>query len=346
MKNVEVESFLKSFSIFFISIGALISAIYYINYTKDIQKLDDDIFSKMKICSYDLQCEEYDIDFVLTQEKELYKLHKTKDAVLSYFPISLSAKNSLSISLDLKKYNASVKETQEQTIISLSAVMVVVLALSGLFALYSMYPLRNALLLTEEFVKDILHDFNTPLSTLRLNTSMLEKEFGSNQKISRIQKSVQTILDLQMNLRSYLNNIASQKENIDLKELVNERVAVAQTSYETIKYVSRVEEKNIFTNREAFTRVLDNLLSNAGKYNKANGTVEISLSENAKVLFIKDSGKGIQKPQKIFDRFYKEQDRGIGIGLHIVKKLCTELGIKVSVESELGKGSTFYLELE
>ena len=346
MKSVEVESFLKSFSIFFISISLLISTIYYINYTKDIQKLDDEIFSKMKICSYDLKCEEYKIDFVLTKEKELYKLYKTKEELVSYFPISNSTQNSLEISLDLKKYNIYITNIKEQTLISFLIIIVIVLVLSSFFALYSLYPLRNALRLTEEFVKDILHDFNTPLSTLRLNSSMLEKEFGSNQKISRIQKSVQTILDLQLNLRAYLNNTVVQKENIDLKTLVAQRVAVAQMSYENVTYTSRVKEGTLFTNVDAFTRILDNILSNAGKYNKTAGSVEVSLSENGKVLSIKDSGKGIKNPQKIFDRFYKEQDRGLGIGLHIVKKLCNELKIKVSVESEIGKGSNFFLEIK
>jgi len=346
LKKVELESFFKSFSIFFISIGILIGTIYYINYTKEIQKLDDEIFSKMKICSYDLKCEEYKINFVLTQEQELYKLYKIKDALFSYFPIPSSVQNRLEISLDLEKYNDIIKEMQKQTIIGLLFVMVVVLLLSGIFALYSLYPLRNALHLTEEFVKDILHDFNTPLSTLRLNSSMLEKEFGSNSKISRIQRSVQTILDLQINLRSYLNNVVSQKEELDLVELLKQRVVMAQISYENITYINRVGKKKIFTNTEAFSRVLDNLLSNAGKYNKTDGTVEIYLSSDGKVLSIKDSGKGIQKPQKVFDRFYKEQERGVGIGLHIVKKLCDELDIKVKVESEVGKGSIFHLELE
>ncbi len=48
---------------------------------------------------------------------------------------------------------------------------------------------------------------------------------------------------------------------------------------------------------------------------------------------------------RIFERFYKEQDRGIGIGLHIVKKLCEELKIKVKVESKIAQGSTFSLNL-
>ena len=47
----------------------------------------------------------------------------------------------------------------------------------------------------------------------------------------------------------------------------------------------------------------------------------------------------------MFDRFYKEQDRGIGVGLHIVKKLCDELDIDVEVKSRVGIGSEFLLKL-
>ena len=54
---------------------------------------------------------------------------------------------------------------------------------------------------------------------------------------------------------------------------------------------------------------------------------------------------GIQNTKKIFDRFYKEQDRGIGIGLHIVKKLCEELSIKIKVQSQINFGTKFTLNL-
>jgi len=64
-----------------------------------------------------------------------------------------------------------------------------------------------------------------------------------------------------------------------------------------------------------------------------------------KTLNIIDSGKGIQNPKRIFERFYKEQERGIGIGLHIVKKLCDELDVKISVDSKLGSGTAFSLDL-
>ncbi len=64
------------------------------------------------------------------------------------------------------------------------------------------------------------------------------------------------------------------------------------------------------------------------------------------VLYIEDTGKGIKNPSKVFERFYKEQERGIGIGLHIVKKLCEELGIEITLQSEIGQGTSFFLNLK
>jgi two-component system, OmpR family, sensor kinase len=73
--------------------------------------------------------------------------------------------------------------------------------------------------------------------------------------------------------------------------------------------------------------------------------VKVVYDESSMLLNIIDSGKGIKNPKRIFERFYKEQDRGIGIGLHIVKKLCDELGIKIGVQSILESGTTFSLDL-
>ena len=177
------------------------------------------------------------------------------------------------------------------------------------------------------------------------NKARLWKEFGENKKINRIKKSVQTILDLQINLRAYLNGGVLQKEEFNLRELIEQRVEAIESSYEKISFQNRVTDMRVNTSRDALTRIIDNLLSNAGKYNKENGIVEIYMDSSQKILSIKDSGKGIKNPQKIFDRFYKEHDRGVGIGLHIVKKLVDELGMKISVETELDKGSVFHLNI-
>ncbi|RUM68807.1 MAG: sensor histidine kinase, partial [Sulfurovum sp.] len=97
------------------------------------------------------------------------------------------------------------------------------------------------------------------------------------------------------------------------------------------------------TNKDAFIRIIDNILSNAGKYNSADGHVNI-VFENHNLL-ISDTGKGIKNISKVFDRYYKEQDRGIGIGLHIVKKLCDELMISIHIQSKQMKGTKITLDL-
>ena len=197
--------------------------------------------------------------------------------------------------------------------------------------------------MTEEFIKDILHDFNTPLSTLRLNAQMLKREIGENSKVIRIENSVQNILNLQSNLRAYLSEHEFQKEKFSLHSFLEERVALLDKNYAKIKFTLNIDDVEIETNRDSLSRIIDNILSNAVKYNKVDGFVTLTYKD--KVLEITDGGKGIKHPKKVFDRFYKEQARGIGIGLHIVKKLCDELGITILLESQLNKGSTFSLHL-
>jgi len=345
LKKVEKESLIKSFLLFFISQSLLIGALFVINYEKEVQTLDAQIFSQMRICSFDLQCKDYKIDFVPKDNHELYKLYKNSDTLKAYFTIPGSQNNYLKIYLQKSKYNHKLVELRYSSGLRFLLVLFVISVLSFLFALYALSPLRNALCLTEEFIKDILHDFNTPLSTLRLNIAMLKSKFGETVQIKRIENSVQNILNLQSNLRSYLHAHATQKEQFTLRELMQERIALIDANFKDVIFsVVMSENPTLYTNRDAFVRIVDNLLSNAAKYNRKNGNVFVKYSNNT--LLIEDTGKGIQNPKKVFERFYKEQERGIGIGLHIVKKLCEELDIKISLHSEVKKGTTFELVLQ
>jgi len=121
-------------------------------------------------------------------------------------------------------------------------------------------------------------------------------------------------------------------------------VAYFRVLYSDIEYHVALEELVLHTNKDAMTRILDNLLSNAGKYNKPQGSVSVSYREN--ILAIIDTGKGIRNPAKVFQRYYKEQDRGIGIGMHIVKKLCEELEIELHISSKVDHGTTITLNIE
>jgi len=344
LKRVEQESFFKSFVLFFFSQALLIGALFFLNFQKEKQTLEEQIFSQMRICSFSLECKEFGIDFVPKEDQELYKLYKEKNALSSYFSIPNSQKNYLKIYLPKERYEQKISMMQEQMALTFVIVLLFIAFLSALFSLYALRPLRDALLLTEEFIRDILHDFNTPLSTLRLNIAMLVNELGTNTKLQRAQNAVESILRLQANLRSYLHSHVHQKEHFSLNKLLQERIELLEGNYPDISFmVFKGENLELYTNRDAFIRLLDNLLSNAAKYNKKGGKVIISF-ENP-FLIITDSGKGIKNPSRVFERFYKEQDRGVGIGLHIVKKLCDELGIEISVESVVHKGSKFKLNL-
>lgn len=320
----------------------LMGTLFFIESKKEIQTLDEQIFSQMRICSFDLKCKEYKIGFAPKGSYELYKLYKQEKEISSYFNIISSKKNSLKIYLNRYSYDAKIMDIK-YTLLGQFIVLEFIIALfSFMFALYALFPLRTALHLTEEFIKDILHDFNTPLATLRLNVSMLRTDFGATKRTKRIENSVQNILNLQSNLRSYLHSHTHQKEEINLYLLLQERVEVVQVNYETIEFsVEPFDTTIVDTNRDAISRIIDNLLTNAGKYNKKDGKVTLKYANNR--LIIEDTGKGIVNPEKVFERFYKEQERGLGIGLHIVQKLCDELNISLSIESEEMKGTVVTL---
>jgi two-component system OmpR family sensor kinase len=345
LNRLERESFLKSFLLFFTSLSLLIATLFYINFTKEVQTLDEKLFSEMRVCSFDLKCKQFYIDFVQHHEEKLYSLYKDENGLSSYYPIPKSTKNIMLLRLDSAKYNKAISQLKKDNIWRFSSVLFIVFILSIVFSIYALYPLRNALLLTQAFTKDILHDFNTPLSTLRLNSSMLKREIGKNEKIDRIEKSVENILSLQQHLRSYLQNHDMQKEEFNLINVLKEQVYLLEKNYTDLYFSVDVKDIKLTTSKEAFSRILSNILTNAAKYNKKDGFVNIVYEENTKVLNVIDSGKGINNPKKIFDRFYKEQDRGLGIGLNIVKKLCDELGMNINVKSEIGEGTTFSLDL-
>jgi signal transduction histidine kinase len=344
LKSVEKESLLKSFFLFFISQIFLAGALFYLNFQKEQQNLDAEIFSEMRVCSFTLHCSDYKIDFAAKKGHELYKLYKEKDRLSAYFTIPGSKKNYLKIYLQKSQYENRLELIKKRLIVEFFVVATLIAILSLIFALYTLRPLRDALHLTEEFIKDILHDFNTPISVLRLNLSMLETQIGNNPKIDRTKSAIANILALQSNLKSYLNASSLQKEHFQLRELLRERIEMFQSTFVEIDFILNVHSNiEIYTNKDAFIRIIDNLLSNAAKYNKKGGSVTVGVDIHS--LIIEDSGKGIKNPKKVFERFYKEQQRGIGIGLHIVKKLCDELGIVIDVESQVGHGTKFMLNL-
>lgn len=346
LKKHEIESLVKSFSLFFISLGLFLTLIFYLNYKQKINDLDQKILSQMRLCSFDLVCPDFNIDFKEKGDKKPLFIYEVDDGLEAYFSVPTSKDYFLSITYPAKNYKAKKAKIFQEDSYKFLFFLIVVALLSLLFSFYSLYPMKKAFRTIEEFIKDILHDFNTPISSIVLNSSLLESDLKNQQKILRIQQSAQSILALEENLRAYLQELKTQKEDFDLTTLITQKQKNIQKIYPQVKWEIDSQTLKLKANKNAFSRILSNLLVNAAKYNKPEGKIITKINPKKKTLQIIDTGVGIKNPKKVFDRFYTENERGTGIGLHIVKKLCEELNIQIDVTSSKGHGSTFTLYLD
>lgn len=144
------------------------------------------------------------------------------------------------------------------------------------------------------------------------------------------------------------------KVKLDLKDTVlNCLSALAvQAKAKSLTVIKDLDSVCLTINPQDAERIVRNLVSNAIKYNRPNGTVFVRLSaENGGFLEVSDTGIGMAKAElpKIFDRFYRgkgNSQEGTGLGLAIVKHACAYYGFGIHVESEPGKGSTFRIRFQ
>lgn len=283
------------------------------------------------------------IDIVpLKQADELYLLRIERDEIYAYFDIPNSTQNTLKIIYASQKYENQVNSILFTNLIYFLLSSLVLFGLSIFYSLYALKPLKEALHLLEEFLKDIIHDLNTPVSSILLNLRIL-KQKDSQEAKKRIELSAKSIGSLYKNLEASIKDSPLHITTIDIKELLEEKIEYFQSLYPDICFELLIKTDKLHSSYDELSRILDNLISNACKYNKENGRVKIEVSQNR--IIIQDSGFGIKDTKKVFNRFYKESERGLGLGLDIVKKLCQKLDIEIEITSELGVGSSVELTL-
>jgi two-component system, OmpR family, sensor kinase len=211
-------------------------------------------------------------------------------------------------------------------------------------------PMKDTIALLDRFIKDTTHELNTPVNTILSNIEMIELERLDEsllKKIKRIAIASKTISNLYDDL-TYLvlsHQIFSQDVQVELSELIQERLEYFSLLFESKKIeisTSLVEGIYLNIDRKKMAKLLDNILSNAIKYNKIGGSIAIHLSEHC--IEIKDSGRGIEKSKihQVFER-YMRFDRsvgGFGIGLSIVANIAKEYALHVKIDSVLEEGTT------
>ena len=210
-------------------------------------------------------------------------------------------------------------------------------------------PMRDALHLLDRFIKDTTHELNTPISAIITNIEMIDKDTLDEKlarKINRIDIGAKTISNIYEDLTFLTldNKIISQNEELNLTNILNQRVEYFK-SLATIKKINFILnlENNIYLNCDAkkISKLIDNLISNAIKYNKIAGKITICLKENN--FSIEDTGKGMSKENlsNLFERYSRFDNSvgGFGIGLNIVSLIAKEYNLEIDVKSEIDKGT-------
>jgi len=223
--------------------------------------------------------------------------------------------------------------------------------LLGLFACISYFlakkalkPMQEAIERLDVFAKDLIHDLNTPVTSILLNVKILQEqvEGKENKALTRLRKSSEDIAALHKNLSYLLNEEGMHLSKESVFEIVEEALEPYKKLYPKLNFYIEHSHFEAVVNKEAFKQILRNLITNACKYNKEDGYVKIYKKENT--LCIEDSGVGIKNPKEVFSRSYTEGRGGHGIGLDIVQRLSAAMNIKIVVVSKEDEGSCFSLE--
>lgn len=202
----------------------------------------------------------------------------------------------------------------------------------------------------DDFIKDSMHEINTPLSIINLNADLFANKYGENKYLWRIKSASKTLATI-YNDMDYLvkqGRVEHKKGMIDLGEFIQNRVDYFQevANLKNITLNTNIADgvKYHFS-KTKLQRIVDNTISNAIKYSHDNSHVNIVLQvEYGNILFkVIDHGVGIENVHKIFSRYYRENEAkgGFGIGLNIVKQITDEENILLDVTSKIGEGTTF-----
>lgn len=227
------------------------------------------------------------------------------------------------------------------------------------------HELKQVELLRQEFISNVSHEIQSPLTSIRGFASTLQREDLSSDEqkhyLSIIEKETTRLSKISDNLLK-LTTLESGQQQLDPKryrlDSQLESIVLAcepQWLEKELELELALEETEIVANEEMLSQVWVNLIHNAIKFTPAQGSVKVVLhrAENEIKVLVSDTGIGIslEDQLRMFERFYKGDKQrtrtadGSGLGLSIVKKIVELHNGKIRVDSKLHGGSTFEVTL-
>ena len=223
---------------------------------------------------------------------------------------------------------------------------------------------KEAEMLRREFVANVSHELKTPLTSISGFIETLQAGAAEDPEIrhkfidiiaietARLKRLIEDLLVLS----DIENRRDSEGSEFDIKTAIGDTVEALRpiSKAKNIQVIEHLEEGlNIKGSVDRFRQMMVNLIENAVKYSDEGGRIWVkAIREEAKIVIsVKDEGIGIapEHHERLFERFYRvdksrsQKAGGTGLGLSIVKHIAVLLGANLKVESQVGKGTEFFV---
>lgn len=229
--------------------------------------------------------------------------------------------------------------------------------------------IENARLFQQnDFIAELVHELRTPLAALKASTMLLMRPSLPEDRRYEIITTMERETDRLIRMTTEFLDLARLESGrtrlemapFDLRELIDETVTVVRQQAQERAITINVDAENVEVegDRGKLKQVLLNLLTNAIKYNREHGLINVCLrspeekAQDTVTVSVRDTGRGIAKEDQahIFERFYRVADsegftQGTGLGLIIAKRIVEAHNGNMWLESEPGVGATFSFTL-
>lgn len=251
-------------------------------------------------------------------------------------------------------------------VIIFSLLTLILLVVSFVYLINVMRRQREMEEIKTDFTNNITHELKTPIAVAyAANDALLNHDSKNNtprmnkylqlcqEQLRLLDRLVEQILSVSMDRQKA---VLLNMEDIDINEMLQTLTKTFKMKYPDASLtVNAADGLTLRSDYMHLSNITGNLIDNAVKYSKSNAQVALSAYTNQHgecVISVSDKGIGISESQQkyIFDRFYRvphgniHDVKGYGLGLFYVRSMAQRLGGTVSVESSLGKGSTFTLK--
>jgi nitrogen fixation/metabolism regulation signal transduction histidine kinase len=213
-----------------------------------------------------------------------------------------------------------------------------------------------------EMAKQVAHEIKNPLTPMKLGLQHLQRSWNDNdpnfnEKFERFNNTfIQQIESLSLiasEFSSFAQMPQTSKELVDLKEIVSNVVDLYKNTNDIEIHLGYLPglKSMVMADKDQMIRTFNNLIKNAIQSipSQRNGQINVDLLNDKGhfLVMIQDNGAGIEeeKQSKIFQPNFTTKNSGMGMGLAIVKNIIDNAGGKIWFQSELNKGTTFYVSL-